>query len=136
MTASNSRVVNLSAVKAPQQSLLSRMVSGLWGDEPRSAPRRMQLETLEQRLLLSADISTPGLAVALEHGLDAFGDRVQDFIDSEPLLNTPLPIVVTAGLVDDEPVRLAATIKDLLSVPVGEDADLQNLDDDVSGAVD
>src|SRR5262245_56597198 len=101
---SSMKPVASSSDNAPRRSALSSFVAKLWESAPQDAgaKRPIQAETLEPRLLLSADITTPGLAAALDAGLDAFGDRVQDFVDADVVLNTPLPIVVTAGLNDDD----------------------------------
>jgi Ca2+-binding RTX toxin-like protein len=113
----------------------------------RAAPpyrRKPLLEALEPRLLLSADVSAA--AAALSSGLQDLGEHVLDFIDNNPFLNTPLPVVVRP-LVDEitgDASTVAATLRDLLAVSVQQDDNpaltpietaLNALDDDADGTV-
>jgi hypothetical protein len=90
--------------------------------------KKLQFEPLEPRILLSADLLTDGVAGAMSAGIDQFGSVVNDFILTDTLLDTRLPLVVLSGgdnLLND--FRRAPTIRELLSA----DADL-NSDNDAS----
>ncbi|UCF30054.1 MAG: LEPR-XLL domain-containing protein, partial [bacterium] len=88
---------------------------------PSGSRRKILFEPLEPRILLSADLLTEGVAGAMSDGIDQFGAVVNEFMLTDTLLNTQLPLVVLSGgdnLLND--FRQAPTIRDLLSV----DADI------------
>ncbi len=98
-------------------------------------------------LLLSSSLGTAGLADSLKAGLEGFAHRLQSFLDSDPVLNTPLPVIVVSEISGSDNLRSAATIKDLLSIsvdrngdgttdPSGIEHDLQLLDSSGDGKVD
>jgi hypothetical protein len=75
--------------RARKCGLLNKEASG------RAAPAQ-RLETLEPRLLLSADTIVPGLTDALQDGLagnpdDGFGDVLQDLIEGEDYFDNNVP---------------------------------------------
>ena len=105
--------------------LLTRLLSRLWTSAPERGPtsRRARFEALEPRILLSADL-TPETADALADGLNRLGNRVEDFLVSETLLDQRIPLLLSVkenddGIVVDE----APTISELYVVPVDANGD-------------
>jgi Ca2+-binding RTX toxin-like protein len=81
----------------------------------------MLFEQIEPRILLSADLNTVGVAGAISDGMDQFGGVLNEFVLTDTLLDTKLPLVVLSGgdnLLND--FRKAPTIRDLLLI----DADI------------
>ena len=115
----------------------------------RTAPpfrKKPLFEPLEPRLLLSADVSAAALHLA--DGIQDLGTQVREFIDTNALLNTPLPVVVRPDtFLDDGELQtrtVAASLRDLLTVSVQQDDDpalsafesaLNDLDSDADGSV-
>ncbi len=107
-------------------------------------PSRIGLETLEPRVLLSADISAAAGA-AFGSGIESLGGRFSDFLASDTTLGERVPILLTvAKQPDGSLVDEAPTIRDLFSVPVdangngnidffGDEAALQALDTNNGG---
>lgn len=85
--------------------------------------RKAMMEPLEPRVLLSADFD-PNAATVLAEGLDQLGDRTDQFLSSENLLNQHIPLLLqvtedSGGLV----VERAPSINDLFTVPVDVNGD-------------
>jgi len=68
-------------------------------------------------------LAIAGLADVIKNGLEDFAHRIRNFLDTDPTLNTPLPLIVVSALSGNNIVRSAASIKDLLSVPVDFNGD-------------
>jgi len=82
---------------------------------------RMIVETLEPRVLLSADFLT--IAPILSDGIDQLDDTLEDFFSSE-LLNTPLPgISLNEQIGEQTPESYAPTLNNLMSIDVSADAE-------------
>ena len=80
--------------------------------------RKPLFEALESRLLLSADVATPAIADAIAHGVQSVGQKIQDYVASDPLLNQALPIIVTAAGSGADTKTVAAKVSNLLSISV------------------
>ncbi|HET9823430.1 MAG TPA: LEPR-XLL domain-containing protein [Burkholderiaceae bacterium] len=111
------------------RALVSRLKKALAGwsgsaggaaQEPR---RRVHIEPIEPRVLLSVDL-LPAASYGLADGIDALGDRMADFLVAEDLLGDRVPILLKAGKdTDGNPVYEAPTVLDLLSVRVDANLD-------------
>lgn len=106
--------------------------------------RPARFETLEPRILLSADSLVPGLTATLTDGLDDLSDRfgellADDPLDTEELLDTYVPGVTQAGEESLELVELRDLLsKDLNSLELSpaevnalDDLDVIDPDDDI-----
>ncbi len=82
--------------------------------------RKLYLEPLEPRLLLSADLN-PDVAVAAANGLGLLGDRVETFLDGQELLDTRVPFITQVQKEGDDVKNVAPTIGGLFSVEVNFD---------------
>ncbi|MBV1877477.1 MAG: LEPR-XLL domain-containing protein [Pseudomonadales bacterium] len=76
-----------------------------------AASRRVRLEAIEPRILLSADFGV-GAAAATADGVDLLGEKVTDFLDSESLLEQRIPFLLKDG------ENQAPSIDDLLGLSV------------------
>jgi hypothetical protein len=77
---------------------------------------RLVVETLEPRILLSADF--PVIAPILSNGIDQLDDTLDGFFSHE-LLNTPLPGISLYEQIDEQTGKsYAPTLNDLLSIDV------------------
>lgn len=98
--------------------------------------RKVFLEPLEPRILLSADIATSGVAVVLDSGLDLLESDLNGFFTSESLLNTSVPLIVQqikdVGSDGIDSVDVAPMIDDLLDISLDLDQDGDVDGDDVS----
>ena len=99
--------------------------------------RKVFFEPLEPRILLSADLNTPGVADALYAGLDQFGDRLQALLEAETidgvdsLLDTRMLIILQTENEGETTERsFSPTIGQLGSVPFDVDLGLKDLDGD------
>ena len=99
--------------------------------------RKVLLEPIEPRILLSADLNTAGVAAALSDGLDRFGDRFQGLLGAETidgadsLLDTRMPIILQTEHEGETTERsFSPTIGELGSVPSNVDPRLNDLDGD------
>jgi Ca2+-binding RTX toxin-like protein len=146
------------ADKSPTVSgLLSGLLSRFWGPRPGKSPdaRRARFESLEPRILLSADF-VPA-ADAMADGLHQFGLRVQDFLGSDAAFAEHVPLLLKVTISEDGETLTseAPTVGDLLTVPVdanqdgfinrfgdffdttdNDEDDLEELDGDNDGFVD
>jgi Ca2+-binding RTX toxin-like protein len=89
--------------------------------------RKVLFEPLEPRLLLSADISTAGVAAVMDSGLGELKDDLNSFFAGESLLNTLVPLIVQQikdvgpdGIDSDD---IAPSISDLLDISLDLDQD-------------
>ena len=106
----------------------------------RRPPRPARFETIEPRILLSADL-LPGAADAAEDGMDLLADRVAEFLEGEDLLDQRIPLLLSDRGEEVE----APTISDLLGLPVdangnsfvdgGDESTLEEWDDSGDGFV-
>jgi Ca2+-binding RTX toxin-like protein len=109
--------------KSDLTALVERICRRSHGSKPAMttlAPKkeRMIVETLEPRVLLSADF--PVIAPFLANGIDQLDDTLDDFFSNE-LLNTPLPGITLFEQLDEETVEsYAPTLTDLLFVDVSD----------------
>ena len=89
--------------------------------------RKMLLEPLEPRFLLSADISTTGVAAVMDSGIDQLESDLNSFFNSESVLNTLVPLIVQGQQVEGpdgtDVISVAPSIRDLLAVDVDLDHD-------------
>ena len=144
---------------APRRSLLSSLISRVWGKPAAmaSAPRARapRFEAMEPRIMLSADFM-PEAAAAMADGFNQLGARMDQFLTGDDTLaqRVPLLLKVTIDEVNDTLVSEAPTVADLLTVPVDANGDgeinglpflnpadddeleLATLDDDDDGFVD
>ena len=125
--------------KSDLTALVQRLCRRSHGSKPvmtTLAPRkeRMIVETLEPRVLLSADFLT--IAPMLADDLNQLDDTLDEFFSSE-LLNMELPGIALIEQLDEETVEsYAPNINDLMSVDVSADdakTELKNLDSNQDG---
>jgi Ca2+-binding RTX toxin-like protein len=83
------------------------------------------VEALEPRLLLSADTGISGITSGFNEGLDALGDSLQEYIETDTLFDTYVPGVLE--LDPDQEALVSRTIEELLRMEVDGDSDLQTL---------
>jgi Ca2+-binding RTX toxin-like protein len=117
------------------RSILTNPLHRLWWKNNRSKPavkkQRLIVETLEPRILLSADF--PVIAPILSNGIDQLDDTLDGFFSHE-LLNTPLPGISLYEQIDEETLEsYAPTLTDLLSVDVSKDANSKLKEFDTNG---
>jgi hypothetical protein len=100
--------------KSPLARLLSRFGSGA----PSPAASRLRFESIEPRVLLSADLA-PEAAAALQFGIDQLGAKVDDFLTGDEAFGQRVPLLLKVT-VDEESgvITEAPTLGDLFSVPV------------------
>ncbi|MBC2714899.1 MAG: calcium-binding protein [Desulfobacteraceae bacterium] len=85
--------------------------------------RKLHFETLEPRLLLSADTLIPGIAGALGDGLTEMADRLDGFIDSETSFESYVPGVLWfdfPGQSEETGDYVTPTIEDLIQLEVAD----------------
>ncbi|MDM8557941.1 LEPR-XLL domain-containing protein [Candidatus Parabeggiatoa sp. HSG14] len=123
------------------RSILTNPLHRLWWKNHRSKPtvkkQRLIVETLEPRILLSADF--PVIAPILSGGIDQLDDTLDGFFSHE-LLNTPLPGISLYEQIDAQTVqRYAPNLTDVLSINVSDgdaaDPNLKKLDADGNNKV-
>lgn len=96
----------------------------------REHQRRVLLEPLEPRYLLSADPVGAAAGAALADGLDLFQDRLEEFIAGEGFLDDRLPLFVQEQVEGESIEVVSPTIRELLTTDVD-----QNNDGTISGSV-
>lgn len=80
-------------------------------------PYRAHFETIEPRILLSADL-LPGAEEAAEDGIELLADRISDFLNGESLLEQRVPFLLAERELDGQTVNEAPTVNELLGLPV------------------
>ena len=117
------------AVKSARAPLLRRLLSRFWSSEqtqarPRSA-QRTRFETLEPRILLSADFM-PVAAEAMADGLDQLGERMDQFLTGDAAFAERVPLLLKVTVDENDTlVSEAPTVGDLLTVAVDANGDGQ-----------
>ena len=110
-------------LNAPARSPISNVVA-------KALRRPMRFETIEPRILLSADFM-PEAADAMSAGLHQFGLRMFDFLDGDAAFAERVPLLLkvtvddkgTESTDDDLLINEAPTVGDLLTVPVDANQD-------------
>ena len=108
--------------------------------------RKLLFEALEPRVLLSADITSAGVADSLNSGLHQLQDKLGSFIQADTLLNTALPLITRVVGNPGDTHTVAAKITDLFNLASDVNGDgtisgaieisLQALDKNADGTVD
>ena len=113
-------------VSARRCGLLSNLLSRFWATAPeRVIPRRrsMRMESLEPRVLLSADFM-PAAAAAMADGIDQLGVRMDEFLSSDATFGQRVPLLLKVTVGDNDTlVNEAPTVGDLSTVPVDANGD-------------
>jgi len=97
-------------------------------------PSRIGLETLEPRLLLSADGVLSGVTAALTTGLGAVGTEIGQLLQDDPLFNVYVPGIVEERTSGDKVYEVSPTLGEAMSISVDVGGDVSAFDLTVTGA--
>lgn len=97
-------------------------------------PSRIGLETLEPRVLLSADSVVSGITASLTTGLTAVGTEIGQLLEDDPLFNVYVPGIVEERTSGDKVYEVSPTLGEAMSISVDVGGDVSGFDLDVTGS--
>lgn len=97
-------------------------------------PSRIGLETLEPRVLLSADDVLSGVTAGLTTGLGAVGTEIGQLLEDDPLFNVYVPGIVEERTSGDKVYEVSPTLGEAMSISVDVGGDVSAFDLTVTGS--
>ena len=121
-----------SAARAPDKEARSGRRSP---SKPRARRSNFLFESIEPRLLLSADTFLTGLTANLTTGLTEVGTEIGEVLDTDPLFNVYVPGVVEQGTAGDETREVSPTFGEAMSISVDVRASVTDPDPAITPAM-
>lgn len=115
------------AQQAPEGSKKKRAAAAV-------RPSRIGLETLEPRVLLSADAVLGGITTSLTTGLAAVGTEIGQLLEDDPLFNVYVPGIVEQRTSGDKVYEVSPTLGEAMSISVDVGGDVSGFDLEVTGS--